>query len=183
VKKSFYASLKPADRAELDRRLIDSGFADYDDHLMWLKSLDCIVSKTVLSKYGDRYRDKLEAIKLQHDYRRAYGEELSDEIEVNANALIAISQQLMLGLLERLQKKASLLSEDADLGSIAVLLSIAGKAVTAVGTLNSSQAVQKKMLEALREKQEAKLDAMGGDEKSGITQAFLDDIRTNILRI
>ncbi len=182
MKKSFYASLKPSDRAELDRRLIDSGFADYDEHLQWLKSIDCIVSKTVLSKYGDRYREKLDAIKLQHDYRRAYGEELSNEIEVNANALIAISQQLMLGLLERLQKKASDLDEDADLGSIAVLLSIAGKAVTAVGTLNSSQAVQKKMLEALREKQEAKLEALGGNEKLGITQEFMDEMK-GILRI
>lgn len=183
MKKSFYSSLKPHNRAELDKRLIDSGFADYDDHLQWLESIGCTTSKTQLSQYGAKYKAKLEDLKIQNDYRTAYGEELNSDIETNALSLLSSAQTALLGLMMQINARVRKLTDDSSMEELTAILTLATKASTAIASLNSSQVIQKKLADELKAKLEAKLIEIGDEQRSGITQEFLDDIRTNILRI
>ena len=186
MKKSFYASLSPTDREELDRRLIDSGFADYSEHQQWLESIGCTISKTQLLQYGNKYQAKLETLKLQSDYRRAYGDELADDIESNAVNLIATAQrasQHMANVLERRMREYDEADEPVppDLLNAANSLS---KVVGAIGVLNNTQVVARKFAAELKAKQEAKLSELQSEgESRGIDAEFMRKIRTEILGI
>lgn len=185
MKTNFYYSLKPQHRIELNNRLIDSGWSDYDGHREWLKSIGCDIVKSALTKYGASHRATFEERQQAEEYRRACGDELVDQIEVNAKNLTATAQRASQYLADVIEKQLRELSEreivtPMELSQAANTLS---KLVSSIGTLNTSFVVQKKLADEVKAKMEAKLDAMGGEEKSGITQAFLDDIRTNILRI
>ncbi len=77
MKRSFYYSLSPEHQRELDRRLVESGFADYGEHQQWLASIGCTISKTQLSIYGAKFRDRFEDAEIQRGYERLYGEKLT----------------------------------------------------------------------------------------------------------
>lgn len=182
MKRSFYASLKPEHRAELDRRLIDSGWTGYEEHLKWLKSVGSVPSLTVLKIYAEKYRKKLEDLKLQDDYRRAYQQEINDDIQVNSVNLIATAQRATQFLLDRVETRMKSLDDEVGDHQLAMAANTLSKVVGSIGTLNSSQVVNQKYLDEKRAKQEAALAELG-ESKPGITQEFLDEIRTKILRM
>jgi hypothetical protein len=182
VKKSFYASLKPEQRAELDRRLIDSGWTGFDDHLSWLKSIGSEASKTVLIKYAEKYRAKPEELKLQDDYRRAYQQEINDDIQVNAVNLIATAQRATQFLLDRVETRMKNLTDEVKDYELAVAANTLSKVVGSIGTLNSSQVVNQKYLDEKRAKQEAKFEALAAEgQASGISEEFMSRMRREVL--
>jgi Protein of unknown function (DUF3486) len=184
VKKSFYASLKPEQRAELDRRLIDSGWTGFDEHLSWLKSIGSEASKTVLIKYAEKYRAKLEDLKLQDDYRRAYQQEINDDIQVNAVNLIATAQRATQFLLDRVETRMKSLDDEVGDHQLAMAANTLSKVVGSIGTLNSSQVVNQKYLDEKRTKQEAKFEALAAEGQSaGISPEFMERMRKEVLNI
>jgi hypothetical protein len=182
VKKSFYASLKPEQRAELDRRLIDSGWTGYDDHLEWLKSIGSEVTRTGLLKYADKYRTKLEDLKLQNDYRRAFQEEINDDIQVNSVNLIATAQRATQFLADRLETRMKNLTDEVGDNQLAMAANTLSKVVQSIGTLNNSQVVNRKYLDDIREKQAAKFAELEADGQArGIDATFMERMKREIL--
>lgn len=184
MKTNFYYSLKPHHRIEFNNRLIDSGWTDYDGHREWLKSIGCDIVKSSIVKYGISHRATFEERQRAEEYRRACGDELADEIEVNAKNLTATAQRASQYLADVIERQLKELSERELVTPMEVMqaANTLNKLVSSIGTLNTSFVVQKKLADEVRAKMEAKLDAMGGDAKTGITQEFLDEMR-GILRI
>jgi hypothetical protein len=182
VKKSFYASLKPEHRAELDRRLIDSGWTGYDDHLEWLKSIGSQPSTTVLRSYAEKYRTKLEDLKLQNDYRRAFQEEINDDIQVNAVNLIATAQRATQFLLDRVETRMKSLDDEVGDHQLAMAANTVSKVVGSIGTLNSSQVVNQKYLDEKRAKQEVRMNELQVEATAqGISPEFMARMRREVL--
>lgn len=184
MKRSFYASLSADNRSELDRKLIDGGWSGYAQIREWLATQGCAVSETVVKRYGDRHRARLESAKFESDYRRAYGDELASEIEAGSVSLIATAQrasQHMANVLERKMREydESGIPVPQDLLNAATALS---KTVSAIGALNNTQVVARKFAAELKAKQEAKLSELQADgAKQGITIEFMNRIRTEVL--
>ena len=182
MKKSFYASLKPEQRAELDRRLIDSGWTGYDEHIDWLKSIGSEASKTVLIKYAEKYRAKLEDLKLQDDYRRAYQQEINDDIQVNSVNLIATAQRATQFLLDRVETRMKNLNDEVKDYELAVAANTLSKVVGSIGTLNSSQVVNQKYLDEKRAKQEARMNDLQAEAVAqGISPEFMERMKREVL--
>ena len=56
--------LPPEVRAELDRRLVASGFGAYRRHAAWLRGLGHQISKSAVAVYGEHLRAKYEPVYL-----------------------------------------------------------------------------------------------------------------------
>ena len=157
MKRSFYATLPAAVRTELDNRLIDNGYSGYTEIKEWLATEGCEVSEQTILKHAEKLRSRLEDLKLQNDYRRAYGEEISDDIQVNAVNLIATAQRVVQILIDRLETRVIKLQDnDASDTELAIVTNLINKAVSSIGTLNNTQVVASKYLDDARAKQEAK---------------------------
>lgn len=186
MKRSFYAELSGNNRSELDRRLIDSNYSGYADLQVWLASEGCETSETAIKTHAEKLRTKLEAMKLQNDYRRAYGDELADDIEVNAVGLIATAQraaQHLSNVVERKMKEVEGLGEVGGF-ELAQASNTFSKVVSAIGILNNTQVVARKYAAEVKAKQEAKLNELQSEgESRGIDAEFMRKIRTEILGI
>jgi Protein of unknown function (DUF3486) len=75
---SFYYSLSPEHQRELDSRLDESWYSNYASHQEWLRSIGCEISKTQISIYGARLREKAETAQFQRDYERMFGEPVTE---------------------------------------------------------------------------------------------------------
>jgi isopropylmalate/homocitrate/citramalate synthase len=75
----FYDYLPPQHQKELDRKIEESGFADYASHREWLKTLGCEISKTQLSIYGKKLKAKVENERILRLFEETYGEQLTPE--------------------------------------------------------------------------------------------------------
>jgi hypothetical protein len=183
LKTNFYYSLKPHHRIEFNNRLIDSGWTDYDGHRDWLKSIGCDIVKSSIVKYGISHRATFEERQQAEEYRRACGDELADQIEVNAKNLTATAQRASQYLADVIERQLKELSERelATPFEVSQAANTLSKLVSAIGTLNTSFVVQKKLSDDIKAKLEAKLDAMGGEEKSGITVEWMNRIRSEVL--
>jgi ABC-type phosphate/phosphonate transport system substrate-binding protein len=184
LKANFYYLLKPHHRIELNNRLIDSGWSDYAGHREWLKSIDCEIAMSALGKYGASHRATFEERQQAEEYRRACGDELADQIEVNAKNLTATAQRASQYLADVIERQLKELSERelATPFEVSQAANTLSKLVSAIGTLNTSFVVQKKLADEIKAKLEARLDAMqSGDEKQGITLEFMNRIRTEVL--
>lgn len=183
MRKSFSASLKAEHRSELHNRLIDSGFTDYDLHLEWLRSVtDSPPSKNSLIIYGGKLKDQLEHLRLQEDYRRAYQQELNDDIQVNSVNLIATAQRATQFLLDRVETRMKNLDDECGDSQLAIAANTLSKVVSSIGTLNSSQVVNQKYLDEKRAKQEAKFNELAAEGQSrGIDEEFMRRMRVEVL--
>lgn len=184
MKRSFYAELSGNNRSELDKRIIDGGWSDYADIRTWLATEGCETSETALKVHAEKLRDKLETLKLQNDYRRAYGEEISADIELNSVNLIASAQRVSQILIDVLETRFKLLGEDTSDPELAIVTNIMNKAISSIGILNNTQVVASKHQAEIRAKQEAKLSELASEgESRGIDAEFMRKIRTEILGI
>lgn len=184
MKRSFYAELSADNRSELDRRLIDSSYSGYADIQAWLASEGCEVSEKTIGNHAEKLRDKLETLKLQNDYRRAYGEEISADIELNSVNLISSAQRVSQILIDVLETRFKRLTEDTNDPELAIVTNILNKAISSIGTLNNTQVVASKHQAEIRAKQEAKLSELQSEgESRGIDAEFMRKIRTEILGI
>lgn len=186
MKRSFYAELSGDNRSELDRRLIDGNYSEYQEIKAWLESEGCETSQTAIKTHAEKLRTKLEAMKLENNYRRAYGDEMASDIEAGAVSLIATAQRASQHLANVLERKMREYDESnipipQDLLSAATSLS---KAVGAIAAINNTQLVARKYAAELKAKQEAKLSELASEgESRGIDAEFMRKIRTEILGI
>jgi hypothetical protein len=90
----FYDYLPPQHQKELNRRLEESGFADYASHREWLKTVGCEISKTQLSIYGKKLRARVENERMLELFEKFYGEQLTPEqlLSVRVDRVAAIAK-------------------------------------------------------------------------------------------
>jgi hypothetical protein len=91
--------LPPEIKAELDRRLISGGFANYTALAEWLQEQGAEISRTAVHNYGQEFEAKCEAIKIATEQAKAIVGVVGDD-EGNMNeALIRLIQQLSFDVL------------------------------------------------------------------------------------
>ena len=125
-------------KAELDRRLISGGFANYTALAEWLREQGVEISRTAVHNYGQAFEEKCEAIKIATEQAKAIVGVVGDD-EGNMNeALIRLIQQLSFDILVK--------SQDGDLGDILPKMGVM------VAKLSKASVDQKKWQRDMKEK-------------------------------
>ena len=97
-------------RVELERRLLTSGFSNYDAIAQWLREQDVDISRSAIHRFGQDFATKCEAIKLATEQAKTIVTVVGDD-EGNMNeALIRLIQQLSFDILIK--------NQDADIASL-----------------------------------------------------------------
>ena len=164
-------ALLPEDiRAELERRLITSGFSNYDAIAAWLREQDVDISRSAVARFGQDFAAKCDAIRIATEQAKAIVATVGDD-EGNMNeALIRLIQQLSFDILIK--------NQDAD---IAALLPKMG---VMVAKLSKASVDQKKYMSEIREKtKQAADDVVKAVKKGGMSEATAEEIRKKILGI
>lgn len=164
-------ALLPEDiRAELERRLITSGFSNYDAIAAWLREQDADISRSAVARFGQDFAAKCEAIKQATEQAKAIVATVGDD-EGNMNeALIRLIQQLSFDILIK--------NQDAD---IAALLPKMG---VMVAKLSKASVDQKRYMADVRGKAaKAADDVAKTARKGGLSEKTAEEIRKKILGI
>jgi hypothetical protein len=138
-------NLLPDDlRAELERRLITSGFSNYDAIAQWLREQDQDISRSAVHRFGQDFAAKCDAIRIATEQAKAICATVGDD-EGNMNeALIRLIQQLSFDVLIN--------NQDAD---VAALLPKMG---VMIAKLSKASVDQKKWTAETRKKAAAAVE-------------------------
>jgi hypothetical protein len=104
-------ALLPEDiRAELERRLISSGFSNYDAIAKWLNEQNVDISRSAIHRFGQDFAAKCDAIRIATEQAKTIVSVVGDD-EGNMNeALIRLIQQLSFDVLIK--------NQDADIAEL-----------------------------------------------------------------
>lgn len=89
-------------RAELDARLIKSGFAGYVGLAQWLSEQGFEISKSALHRYGQQFEERVQALKMATDQAKAMVEVAPDDEGAVSDALMRLVQEKLFGVLMNL---------------------------------------------------------------------------------
>jgi hypothetical protein len=107
-------------RQEVERRLFENGFRDYERLAQWVRAQGFEISDDSLWRYGRALQEQLAAVELTVRHVRALAKLGADHEDLTAQALITVAeQQALASLLEMERVKA------ADLNAIAHLIKAA----------------------------------------------------------
>lgn len=163
--------LPPGIRAELDKRLIESGFSSYQGLSDWLLEQGIEIGKSALGSYGKKLQDQLAELKLSHTFALAYQVSMPDETGATTQMLGGMAQDILYRVMLKLHYKSRQLDDDSDLWGILRQLETATKALANVGRVDI--AVSKYAGEE-RARQERKLSEIKSEGvKRGIDSDFL----------
>jgi len=90
-------------RQELEKRLIQGGFAGYVELAEWLSEQGFEISKSSVHRYGKKFEDKLRALKVATDQAKAITEASEDDAGAMNDALIRLVQTKTFELLVELE--------------------------------------------------------------------------------
>jgi phosphohistidine phosphatase SixA len=158
-------------KADLDRKLVTGGFADYVALSDWLKEQGFEVSKSSLHRYGTEFEQRLSAIKIATDQAQAIADTIGDDQGVLGDALTRLIQEKTFQLLVEME---SLSAEDVDFTKLGEM----------VAKLNKTAILQKKWISDMREKARAAADDVVKVAKAGgLSAEKAEEIRRKILGI
>jgi Protein of unknown function (DUF3486). len=160
-------------RAELNRRLVASGFSNYDGLHAWLeqeldaRGLELRVSRSAIHRHGQGFEDRLEALRVATEQAKAISEAAEDDEGAMNEALIRLVQTKTIEVL--------LASEqDAPLDKIGIMVSRLARASVA----------SKKWKQEMRERvRTAAAEIRETGERSGLSEAAIAEIEAKVLRI
>lgn len=95
--------LPEATRAELDKRLIESGFSGYAALAEWLQSEGFQISKAAVHRYGSTFEERCAALKVATDQARVVCESAPDDDGYMAEALMRLTQEKLFTVLTELE--------------------------------------------------------------------------------
>lgn len=157
-------------RAELDARLIRSGFSGYRDLADWLTGQGFEIKKSALQSYGAQFEDRIGALKLATEQARAIVAESPDDEGAMSEALMRLVQEKLFGVL---------LEMEVDPKKI----NLAGMA-RSIAELGRASVTQKKYAQEVRERARAAADAASRIAKrGGLSADAVTEIRSAILGI
>jgi hypothetical protein len=157
-------------RAELDARLIRSGFGGYRALADWLTDQGFEIRKSALQSYGAAFEDRISCLKLATEQARAIVSESPDDEGAMSEALMRLTQEKLFGVLMELQVDPQ-------------KVSLSGLA-RSIAELGRASVTQKKYAQEVRDR--AKLAAEQASKiakRGGLDAAAVKEIRAAILGI
>jgi len=133
-------SLPDSIKKELDKRLIDGGFAGYEALSEWLSEKGYEISKSALHRYGTEFEQRLAALKIATEQARAVVDAVGDEEGSMNEALIRLIQQEAFNVLVKLNEE----DKNAILPKLGIM----------VAKLSKASVDQKKWVQELKKKTE-----------------------------
>lgn len=158
-------------RADLNSRLITGGFAGYDQLAEWLESKGFQISRSALHRYGQKFEERCQALKLATDQAKAIVAEAGDDEGAMNEALIRLVQEKSFNLLMDLQVDPEMVEFP--------------KLVRAIADVGRTGIKQKEWAAKARKAafEEAAKAAHTAARKKGISEETADWIRKQILGI
>ncbi|MDT0496515.1 DUF3486 family protein [Algiphilus sp. W345] len=86
-------------RDELNRRLIAGSFSGYEALADWLVEQHCEISKSALHRYGQKFEERIRALKLSTEQAKAIVAESPDDEGAMNDALMRLTQEKLFGVL------------------------------------------------------------------------------------
>jgi hypothetical protein len=136
-------------RAELDTRLIASGFGGYVGLADWLTEKGFSIGKSAVGAYGQKLERRLAAVKASTEAARLISQAAPDDADERSNAIISIVQTEIFDALLALQELEEGAEEGMDPGARIALL---GKAAKNIATLSRASVNRHKWATEVREK-------------------------------
>lgn len=173
-------TLPPELRAELDARLVNSGFGGYQGLSEWLAGEGFDIKKSALHVYGSDLKEDFERtmgeVSRTQQLAQAYAEANPDEQSALTNATVRIAQESLLRITIALRQM------DEDPGAVAVLMPKVTRALADLGRLDISREKW-----AAEREQEIRRDAASRAEKvakqGGLSADAVAELRRAILGI
>lgn len=163
-------------REELNRRLVAGSFANYGSLSVWLRKQGYNFSLKTISKYGDKLKQRLEAVRLATTQARAVVEATGeDDIKMNEALLRLVQQHLFAVLME--------ISPDPTQQNLTAL-------ARSVAEMGRASIMQKKYAEELRNTVKARLVSaacrvvdVARAEGGGLTPQAEEEIRRTLMEV
>jgi hypothetical protein len=102
-KRSSILQLPEDTQAELNKRLVKNGFADYQGLADWLAEKGFQISKSSIHRHGQQFEERLAAIKVATEQAKAITAAVGDEEGAMNEALIRLVQERAFEVLVNLQ--------------------------------------------------------------------------------
>lgn len=160
--------LLPQDvRAELEKRLVAGGFADYRGLADWLGEHGFEISKSALHRYGQRFEERLASLQAATDAAKRVVEASPDDEASISEAILRLTQEKIFGILLDLEVDPS----KVNLASLS--RSVAELARATVSQKKWSQKVKSAMAAKLNESRIV----------SGLTAEAKDQLKRELLGV
>lgn len=156
-------------KKELDKKLVENHFSGYLELEKWLRGEGYEISKSSIHRYGSKFKQQLEAIRIATEQAKVIAAESDDENDM-ADALSRLAQQKLFSVLVDMEE----IPNDIELP----------KLVKAIATLNRSSVSIKKYQAEVRTKlkaAEAEITKIGN--RNGIQESVMETIKKSMLGI
>lgn len=165
-KRSKILELPEDIKTDLDRKLIANGFGGYVALAEWLQEQGYAISKSSVHSYGQKFEERLGALKVATQQARAIVESAPDQEGAMSEALLRLTQEKLFGVLLEYQGKPD---KEISLPALS----------KAIAELNRSSVTTKKYAADVREKLEAKFAALEKEssDKGGKRKIDADTLR------
>ncbi|HSX60254.1 MAG TPA: DUF3486 family protein [Tahibacter sp.] len=162
-------------RAELEQRLIANAFSGYGDLAAWLTENGFEISRSSLHRWGERFEERVRAVKIASEQSRALVEASPDDAGTMNEALMRLAQEKMFTLLVDLQVDP----DEIDVTKLFKTIAEMSKAV--VNHKRYAAEAAERAREQLLAEQREKLKDVA--RTTGMSAATVDEIRRSILGI
>lgn len=164
-------------RAQLDARLAEGGFGNYQALTDWLKSEGFEIGRSAVHIYGQALQRRLESVRASTQAAREIAALATDEADDRSGAIISIVQSEIFNTLVQLQE----VEEAADQVDRMKLLNSAAKNIA---TLTRASVTLKRYQGEVAQRTRAAADAAAKVGRAGgLTEAAIEEIRASILGI
>ncbi|MGN7832650.1 DUF3486 family protein [Pseudoxanthomonas sp. 22568] len=164
-------------RAELDKRLIETGFGGYVGLADWLTEHGFSIGKSAVGKYGQELERRLAAVKASTEAARLISQAAPDDADERSNAIISIIQTEIFDALMNLR-------EAADEEDPVTRVEILGKAAKNIATLTRASVSRNKWGVEVRARAEAAAAAVDRIANTGgLSADAANELRAKILGI
>jgi hypothetical protein len=162
-------------RGELEKRIVEGGFANYRALAKWLNDKGYEIAKDSVNRYGGKLERRLEAVRRATDVVRAIAEASPDDEAAMNDTLIRLVQQIDIDIL---------LNVDSETVSPKTLEAVS----RSVATLAHASLNQKKWMVEVRDKLNAKVGRAAEQvalaaRSGGLSPEAEQQIRTALLDI
>ena len=169
-RRSKVKSLPQDVREDLDEKLVEEGFQNYEELADWLDEQGYDISKSSVHRYGQEFEDRLEALRIATAQAKEITEQVGDDEGALGDALTAVVQEKAFGLLTSMEME----DQEVEFTSL----------MNAIARLQKASVQQKKFRQEMREKaQQAADEAEEIAKEGGLSEEGAEKIRAKILGI
>jgi len=165
--RSAVTQLPDAVRTELERKLLRSGFSDYQALADWLAEQGYEISKSSVHRYGQEFEQRMAALKVATDQAKTLAAESADDEGAMNEALLRLVQTKTFEILLQLEDQKI----ETNLPKIGRM----------VAELARASITQKKWAEQVRTKLKAQVDAYAS--RNGFTKQQREDMLKELLGV